>query len=346
MAISRVWQSGFEITDTTVEMDFVLAASASTVSISSTKARTGTYSLRIQANNYVYKNSPSSMTQCRVGFHINHVGQPAADVTRVFSLSSGGTETIRVFYDEATSNWQLRAGATTVATVTDTPFSTNNVWHHLAIDVKIHASTGWIYLYRDGVVVASWNGQTTQGAANINRLNIDTESSSNIWNTAPYFDNFYWDDTTGESAPLAPPAYYFHPVFANGNGNYSQWTGSDSDSTNNYLHVDDTTPDGDTTYVRSVATGERDSYSVSDYTIPPGQTATAVIPFTVIKNEASGGTLNTALFTRVSSVDQDSTAVASTTAYQMQWSRQTTKPGGGSWDQSSINSMEVGIKTE
>lgn len=53
----------------------------------------------------------------------------------------------------------------------------------------------------------------------------------------------------------------FH-LYPNGNGDNSAWTGSDADSTDNYLLVDEFPPDDATTYVQSNTSGQIDDYNI------------------------------------------------------------------------------------
>jgi hypothetical protein len=129
-----------------------------------------------------------------------------------------------------------------------------------------------------------------------------------------------------------------------GNGNYSAWVGSDADSTDNYLHVDEDPHDSDTSYVETDTATNRDSYTMDNYTLPTGFSVAAVIPMAIAKKVDAGGAVNIQLFTRESATDADSATKTLGTDYQLHNDRQTTKPSGGNWDQTSINAVEVGVE--
>lgn len=60
-------------------------------------------------------------------------------------------------------------------------------------------------------------------------------------------------------------------LIPNGNGNSSQWIGSDGNSTDNYQLVDEVPADADTTYVESSTIGNKDTYACSDVKSTTGQ---------------------------------------------------------------------------
>lgn len=131
---------------------------------------------------------------------------------------------------------------------------------------------------------------------------------------------------------------------ANANGNSSQLTGSDADSTNNYLHVDDSTSiDGDTSYVESAVSGNKDTYGVANPSSTPG-TIHAVIP-TIRARKTDAGPMNVVPVVRSGGADYDQTAEALGDSYAAKKVLLTTDPATGSaWTASAVNNMEVGLK--
>jgi hypothetical protein len=76
-------------------------------------------------------------------------------------------------------------------------------------------------------------------------------------------DDLAINDTSGTSSQTGYPGD--EKVFAmrpNGNGDNSAWTGSDADSTDNYLLVDETPPDS-ADYVQSNTSGQIDDYNLT-----------------------------------------------------------------------------------
>lgn len=90
--------------------------------------------------------------------------------------------------------------------------------------------------------------------------NLNSEAqTTGAW----FFDDLAFNNSTGSFQNSYPgPGRIIH-LSPNGNGDNSQWTGSDADSTDNYLLVDETTPDDVTTYVESNTSGQIDDYNIA-----------------------------------------------------------------------------------
>ncbi len=128
----------------------------------------------------------------------------------------------------------------------------------------------------DGTVEVRLNGNPTPV---LNLTGIDTRNHApepfhNVWdsveiggstiNVLRRFDDIYVCDGAGP----APFNDFLGPIhcqvkMADGNGNVNQWTGSDADSVDNYLHVDELAEDGDSTFVESSVDDEIDLYDCS-----------------------------------------------------------------------------------
>jgi len=84
------------------------------------------------------------------------------------------------------------------------------------------------------------------------------------------FDDFYILDDNG----VAPYNTFLGDVRVDtirpdGNGNSSQFVGSDGNSTDNYLLVDEETQDGDTTYIKSSTPGDTDLTTMTSLPVTP-----------------------------------------------------------------------------
>jgi len=104
-----------------------------------------------------------------------------------------------------------------------------------------------------------------------------------------YFDDIYICDETGAKNNTFLGPVKVATIYPNGNGNSSQFTGSDADSVDNYLHVDDATgQDDDSSYVESDTINHVDLYTLEDL---PGTTGTihGVDFVSVVKNDVEGG---------------------------------------------------------
>lgn len=323
MAITRLWQSGAE-TGSLSEFDTINGAFAI-----ETLPYTGTYSFK--SYNYGWgRVTFSSMSQMRAGFFWKTTVQDQTDVE--FFL----VQDITLAYVRYANNFRLEVLGGTVGY---TPAYPLNTYMHIGIDIKKHGSAGWYYVYINGTLAASFNGNT--GATGITAIDIG----------CPYnkpgtflFDDIYIDNSVGEGSPNPLPILRFPWVNPNANGNYSQWLGSDLDQTDNYLLVDERPPSG-SDYVTASGADVYDSYGMSTYSIGANEQIQAVIPISLAKRDSTTEKLG--IGTRYSSTDVIASGVdLSVGAYDFILNRQTTKPGGGNWDQTSIDGFEVVVKSE
>lgn len=239
----------------------------------------------------------------RYGAQQNETGSEANAFIR-FS-SDGGTTHHLNFRRTIAGHIQVYRGNTLLGT-SDVIWRSNQDAHFVEIKAKLHDSTGTVDIHKDGVSVLSLTGQDTK--------NGGTKTVFDFVRIYNSITNSYWDDiyiiNEQGSAPfndmLGPGVV--ETLFPNGNGNYSDWTGSDADSTDNYLHVDEApTHDGDTSYVETSTATDRESYDFDDLTMASG-TVLGVISTLVARTD--GGAENIQFSTRPTSTDYDSADVA------------------------------------
>ena len=343
MAIARLWQAGAEFNDPLLEC----TTKAANFLTSGTQAKTGSYAFRVSGSSSGVKNI-DAIAQCRVGLYIWHIGPNSGDVPYIIQLASGTTAIVSLCFDGAniraydgTNGANLLAsGAGMVAVST---------WFHIGLDVKIDV-TGWFYAYIDGVEVIGFDGDTTNSGASFNRLHVGggvggAVEADAYWNNYAYIDDVWIDSSVGEGAPAACEGYRFTLLNPDGDGYSSDFNGSDGDSVNNYLLVDEVAPDDDTTYVYHDTTGQNDGYTCADITLDPGETISAVIPIVVAKKIDPLGSLTLDIGERLGGVNSVSSPAAPGTDYSLLWERHTTKPGGGAWSEADVNNAEMVIET-
>lgn len=169
--------------------------------------------------------------------------------------------------------WKGSQGLGTRLAFTDTNIFTFDTWHYLELGGKIHDTTGTAEVRLNGVTILSVTASDTRNGGTVGTVNKmgftgggDGASTQN-----KYFDDFYMLNEQG-SAPwngfLADTRCY--PLYPNGNGNYSQLVGSDADSTNNYLLVDEVGTPSSADYVGSATNGDKDTYTFEDMPVSVG----------------------------------------------------------------------------
>jgi len=345
MAITRIYQESFDF----LYSDWELLSPWITVESSPGTNSSGytNYSAAFTSTaEGAYIPLDSAISQARAAFMFK-LSSSADSQTGIFWLEDlGGNNVLDIWYNGSTHLWTVAANGTSLGTFTLDV--TDNSWRHMGIDFKADASSGWAYVYIDGVAQVSYTGKTDYGNSDFDAIGIGPMSSTyGGWNFL-YIDDFYADETTGEAAVTNPPLKRFYLLEPNGNGNYSQWYGSDGNQVNNYTLVDfgagisNTISDG---FVESATSTHRDSWTLDDSTgdISGATTIPAVIHqmFVLTRSVTDGITLTP--FFRYSGTDDDGTSFTPPVHYANSWERFTTDPAGSAWGKTAIDALEMGV---
>ncbi|MHC4748301.1 MAG: hypothetical protein ACYTFW_00360 [Planctomycetota bacterium] len=339
MAITRLWQTSFEENHADI-------ADGGSWGRTFSNPRTGSVCADIQQavpNKFFQVNVPATR-QIRLGTSIYGTEFSPSDGQLIMIRESGGSWLVELRYggkpadgySGPRSKLQLYVGGAQKGYSADALLSDR--YYHIAIDCKIDSSAGWVNFYLNGILFFSFSGNT--GNDDIDNVLFGTSWDMGAADWRTRYDDPYIDDTTGEGSPTAPPPILrFYRIAPNGAGNYTQWTPS---AGANYQCVDEVPPNtGD--YVITDVVDELDSYALGDQTLLSGQEIKAIIAQVYAKNTT--GTEDIALGTRYSGVDVIGSDQQLGTSYDFYFERQTTKPGGGAWDQASLNGHETVIKS-
>ena len=323
MARNRLWQAGAE-TGSVKEF----TAISQDPRVSTDQKNTGAYSFRDGDQvRYYYQVIPGTR-QISTGFFV--YGNTSVNTVR-FAIRDVSNNLLVDLYFKTTGAIALR-----VNTSEEDVEAAINVaeWHHFGIDVKIDNASGWATVYRDGVEIMTFAGDT--GNANI--TNVLFGHFSGAGDNPCYFDDLYIDDTTGEGAAAAPPILRFYPTTLNADGNYSQWLGSDGNNVNNYQLVDEVPP-SDVDYVTVTGSNKLDSYNMTTFTLDDGATIEAIIP--TVRSKRTSTTEQILLGARLSATDLLGTVQNPNTNFGYLFERLTDTPGGGDWQQSDLDNVEL-----
>lgn len=129
-----------------------------------------------------------------------------------------------------------------------------------------------------------------------------------------------------------------------GNGDTSQWVGSDSDSVDNWALVDETPPSG-ADYVEADATDLRDLYTVAN--LPASGTILGVQAIVHPWKLGPGAEIPTSTILKTGAGEHVDLIEGMSTAMQgLETPIRTTRPGGGEWTVADVNAMQIGVTTE
>lgn len=315
-------------------------------------AETGDLLFFSSAGTTVSTTAPRSGSRCyALGGTVNIKNTP--DLTE-FYFRSGikfglATQDIFAFRNSANANLakiatvntgfvRLYIGSTLVGT--GTHFVGDNGWHLVETYLKIDGSNGVFECRVDGVTDISFTGNTVATTPSIvtNILFQATSSAGSIDDLAlnsasGTSDNGWCGD--GKIVMLTP----------NANGDSSQMAGSDGNSTDNYLLVDEIPPNSDTDYVVSDVSGNADLYNLTTTTLPTNAVVKRVYVESRSREEvASGDSIKLGIKTNGS--EYWSTSIVQTAIYgrNVGVDYLINPQTGSAWTQSEIDALQAGVK--
>lgn len=209
---------------------------------------------------------------------------------------------------------------------------TENAWHHFAFGVTIADAGGAMDVYVDNVSWLSFSGDTRNaGNATTNQVMFGNGGSDGA--TIDYDDLVIADSRYGDRRCLE--------YVPNGNGDTNQYTGSDGNSTDNYLLVDEIPPSG-SDYVDGTTVGHIDLYNVQNPGLASGTVDAVVVKTTWLRSDAGAKTGRALL--KLSGTTATGTTVSPPTSAATREDVFMTKPGGGSWGTSDPDSIQIGTE--
>jgi hypothetical protein len=230
----------------------------------------------------------------------------------------------------------VNANSALVASSVSAPIQVNT-WHHVEINVlQGAANTGRVVVRVDGVEVID----TSCTVSGISSLRFGSEGLNGSPPRSNDFDDLFIGTCDASTEFLSDNRVY--TLFPAGNGSLNQGLGSDGNTTDNHLLVDEATV-STADYV-DISAGERDLYDMQALPFVNG-TIEVVQPRGAMERTDVGS------ITAQSVIKQgaNETLVAGTqppygSVGYIVYSPQATKPGGGAWTVADVNNAEFGIE--
>lgn len=212
-------------------------------------------------------------------------------------------------------------------------------WHY--IEVLVYANTGsagYAKIWVDGTLQASGTGldwyQTATGGDIIGGGDAGIMDAFNI------DDLYVMNNVSVSSVPLGPVA--MKVLLPNGNGNSSGLLGSDGNSVDNYLLVDNNAaaPPATTEYVGGGTEGDKDTYVIEDLV---GTPIVKAVDVSLLAAKTDSGAKYMRPLVRTASTDYPGTSVGLAEAYGLQHHVWKQDPNtAADWLYTAINGMEIG----
>lgn len=169
-----------------------------------------------------------------------------------------------------------------------------NKWYYMELKVTLSDTVGVVQFRVDGVMRYSTSNFDTKNAGTKTVLDGVLFSAGSSPGTMVYDDLYICNGSGSTNNDFLGPIAIETKV-PDGNGNSSQFVGSDADSVDNYLLVDEAAPNT-SDYVESATVGNKDTYSFADLTRTTGNVL-AVQP-TMYAQKSDAGTRTARLIAR------------------------------------------------
>lgn len=263
-----------------------------------------------------------------------------------FFGDSGATQHITVLRNTSTGLIEIRRGTATgtlLATGTQPLYTAQ--WNYVEVSVTISDTVGEVHVRLNGSLTdeVSYVGDTKNAGTNttIDKITIAMTGGSGV-NKSMISDVYILNDTGAGPNNTFLGDVVVRTLSPNGNGTYSMLVGSDGDSINNYLLVDEH-PYSGTDYAGSANTGDKDTYTMTD--LPNGVTTVYGVQVTgkMAKNDATLGQAR--YIVRSGGTDYGGTTRALTTSFTGYSDLYETDPATGvQWTPTAVNNMESGME--
>lgn len=279
--------------------------------------------------------------QC--AFKFNGLMNPYTQAGSAFGWIGLGSDaaSLNHFNITPTSSNQLlvRRAGTTLATITGGYVS--GQWHYLECRVKLHATLGTVRIRIDGVEKVNLTGQNTKNGGTktvFDCFMMGTLSGSGRWE----IDDLVFMSTAGTKNNDFIGDAAIETLFPNNNGDVTNGVGSDGNSTDNYLLIDDTTPSF-TDYVNLAAVGDKDLYQIQNPTRRSGVVHGVEVSAYMVNTDSGArgaGTIVKSGATTTSPADKALGTAAILDRKVMDLNPDTSAP----WDISSVDALQVGFQ--
>lgn len=239
---------------------------------------------RAGGSQQAFQGSLSTAPVRSLGGNYGHLFVGRAYLVRAASLPSTPSVVHYALLDGSTCQvgWYITSSGEIVVVRGNTTIASATELGRTATGVIVAAGTGgtgadYVMIEMEVVFATDATGSVVIKVADVTVLTLSTVQTAasanayanrlyfNQFNSNEYSDDIYVNDDSG-SAPentfLGENFVVESPV-PNGNGNSSQWVGSDGNSTDNHLLVDDS-GNGDTDYVKSGTLDDIDLYAFGD----------------------------------------------------------------------------------
>lgn len=271
------------------------------------------------------------------GFYTSSVAAATTNgaYTIAFLTTSGTVAELNVRH---TNGYLALYRQNTQIAITAAPVLLASTWYYIELKGTLADAGGTADVQLDGVNVLSFTGDTLGGTVtDIDYVNFGTSTS-----TTDRIDDVYVCNGLGTTNNTFLGDVTVEAVVPSGNGTSSVLVGSDADSTNNYLLVDENPPSS-ADYVGSATAGNKDTYAMGNLTGTPTSILGVVVNSYVAKSDTGAKFSRPVVRSGVTDYVGSSAALATSyTARQDVW--ETDPNTAVAWTTAGVNAIEAGFE--
>lgn len=267
---------------------------------------------------------------------------PLTTTNPVLTLEDGATIQVSLYIDSGGHLRLYRGSSSGTLLATGTTVLSSGAFYYIELKVKIATGTSGTYeVHINGAQEAA----LTSAAANTSNSGSTTADRFFFANCSDNFSSYtYCDLYVCDGTGSAPTNDFLGDtriqcLLPSGAGTTTQFTPS---AGSNYQCVDETPPNDDTDYVEDGNIGDKDTYAFQDLTPTSGTVYGVQLGLRARKTDAGGRSIQSVA--RVGATEVNSADEVLSTSYLYFFDVRETKPGGGAWTISDVNSAEFGQK--
>lgn len=212
-------------------------------------------------------------------------------------------------------------------------------WYYVELKVTLHDSAGAYELRINGVPLLTASGVDTKNAGT--KTVLDTLKISAVSGASSLrWDDMYWANGDGSGVTDFLGDVAVEGLLPSGDGDSSDFVGSDGNSTSNYQLVDDTSM---TDYVEAGGVGDEDLYALADLVRTTG--TVYGVQVAAMAQKTDGGTRDLAVEVKSGGVTDDGAAGVLTTTPDEFTSLWIADPAtSAAWTVAGVNAAQAGVK--
>ena len=315
-----------------------LPSSGSYYGIQSSSGRRGGGCLDLYSGSGYAGKTFDDQTTWTVGFALKVDSMPSS-TTRLLQLrDSAGDAQCTLALTIAGALAVYRGGTSNTLLGTSSGSITTGAWYYIEMKVTIHDSTGSAVVRINETEVLSLSSVDTKYTTNAYAREVLLCGLPSI--VHGYIDDLYVLDGTGSTVNFLGDVRV-DALFPSGAGSVTEFT--PSGAANNWDCVNDTDPDGDTTYTTATTVDDTDLLAFSDLSAVSGDIYGVQATLIARKDDAGTGGMKTTVL--LNSTEYDGSEITMSDSYV---SRQTiweqNPDTAAAWAQSEINGAEFGYK--